>query len=119
MRPMKKILANEGVRRVLCAIGALYIWFARVTTRWQIVNDAEAAKRWDQGQPFILAFWHSRFMMMPYWYTGSRMTVMVSQHRDAEMLVRTLRPFGYEFARGSTTRKRPSPNTWASVVRRR
>jgi len=105
MRPMKKILANEGVRRVLCAIGALYIWFARVTTRWQIVNDAEAAKRWDQGQPFILAFWHGRLLMMPKcWRRNVPIEMLISEHRDGRIIANTVAHFGIDTVTGSSTR---------------
>ena len=51
---------------------------------------------------------------MPYAYPGKRMTVLSSWHRDAEMLVRTLRTFGYQFARGSTTR---GGSPWSRRVR--
>ena len=52
---------------------------------------------------YILAFWHARFPMMPWAYPDGRIVVLVSRHRDAEMLVRTLRGFSLAFARGSTT----------------
>jgi lysophospholipid acyltransferase (LPLAT)-like uncharacterized protein len=52
---------------------------------------------------YILAFWHARFPMMPWAYPDGRIVVLVSRHRDAEVLVRTLRGFGLTFARGSTT----------------
>lgn len=90
---------------VVPRIASIYIRLLRLTMRLEFDPPGRLPVELDQ---FILAFWHSRFMMMPYWYTGSRMTVMVSRHRDAEMLVRTLRPFGYEFARGSTTRGGPA-----------
>jgi lysophospholipid acyltransferase (LPLAT)-like uncharacterized protein len=52
---------------------------------------------------YILAFWHARFPLMPWAYPDGRIVVLVSRHRDAEVLVRTLRGFGLAFARGSTT----------------
>ena len=61
----------------------------------------EAARR-DPGR-FILCFWHSRFVLMPYCYPGPRIVVLSSNHRDAEALVRILRKFGIEQARGSST----------------
>jgi lysophospholipid acyltransferase (LPLAT)-like uncharacterized protein len=69
------------------------------------VRGAEvlAAARRDPGL-YILAFWHSRFVLMPYCYPGPRIVVLSSQHRDAEALVRILRMFGIEQARGSSTR---------------
>jgi lysophospholipid acyltransferase (LPLAT)-like uncharacterized protein len=40
---------------------------------------------------------------MPYCYPGPRIVVLSSKHRDAEALVRILRMFGIEQARGSST----------------
>ena len=54
---------------------------------------------------YILCFWHSRFVLMPYAYPGGRIVVLSSDHRDAEALVRVLRKFGIEQARGSTSRR--------------
>lgn len=61
----------------------------------------ERARR-DPGK-YILCFWHSRFVLMPYCYPGPRIVVLSSNHRDAEALVRLLRMFGIEQARGSST----------------
>jgi lysophospholipid acyltransferase (LPLAT)-like uncharacterized protein len=68
------------------------------------VRGAEAldASRRHPGR-YILCFWHSRFVLMPYCYPGPRIVVLSSNHRDAEALVRILRKFGIEQARGSTT----------------
>lgn len=62
----------------------------------------DAARR-DPGR-YILCFWHSRFVLMPYVYPGPRIVVLSSNHADAEALVRILRKFGIEQARGSTSR---------------
>ncbi len=54
---------------------------------------------------YILAFWHARFLLMPYAYPREHpMTAMLSRHADAELLARTLSRFGVGFVRGSTTR---------------
>ena len=67
-------------------------------------REALDEARRDSGR-YILCFWHSRFMMMPYAYPGGRIVVLSSDHRDAEALVRVLRKFGIEQARGSTSRR--------------
>jgi lysophospholipid acyltransferase (LPLAT)-like uncharacterized protein len=64
--------------------------------------EALAASRRDPGH-YVLCFWHSRFVLMPYCYPGPRIVVLSSNHRDAEALVRILRKFGIEQARGSST----------------
>jgi lysophospholipid acyltransferase (LPLAT)-like uncharacterized protein len=71
----------------------------RIDSRGEEVLDAARA---DPGR-YILCFWHSRFVLMPYCYPGPRIVVLSSNHRDAEALVRILRKFGIEQARGSTS----------------
>jgi len=80
-----------------------YIRLLHTTMRIEVrgAEVLEAARR-DPGQ-YILCFWHSRFVLMPYCYPGPRIVVLSSNHRDAEALVRILRKFGIEQARGSST----------------
>jgi lysophospholipid acyltransferase (LPLAT)-like uncharacterized protein len=56
------------------------------------------------GGRYIFAFWHSRFLMMPYGHGSPRITVMSSTHRDSEMLAGILRRFGADLSKGSSTR---------------
>ncbi len=43
---------------------------------------------------YILAFWHSRFVLMPYVYPDRRIVVLASGHRDSRMLGNILTRFG-------------------------
>jgi lysophospholipid acyltransferase (LPLAT)-like uncharacterized protein len=62
----------------------------------------QAARR-ESGN-YILAFWHSRFLMMPYVYPDSRIVVLASSHRDSRMLGNVLTRFGLVRVEGSSTR---------------
>jgi lysophospholipid acyltransferase (LPLAT)-like uncharacterized protein len=80
-----------------------YIVLLRATMRLEYENhDALRRARRDFGQ-YILAFWHSRFLMMPYVYPDKKIVVLISMHRDAGMLGRILVRFGFALARGSST----------------
>jgi lysophospholipid acyltransferase (LPLAT)-like uncharacterized protein len=81
-----------------------YIRLARATMRVEYENhDALERARKESGQ-FILAFWHSRYVMMPYVYLpNARIVVLISRHRDARMLGRILERFGLAVAHGSST----------------
>jgi lysophospholipid acyltransferase (LPLAT)-like uncharacterized protein len=82
----------------------VYIRLLHLTMRIDIRGAERLAEaRRDPGR-YILCFWHSRFLLMPYCYPGPRIVVLSSNHRDAEALVRILRKFGIEQARGSSTR---------------
>lgn len=84
-------------------VAHVYIRALHATMRIEVRNaEVLAAARNDPGR-YILCFWHSRFVLMPYCYPGPRIVVLSSNHRDAEALVRILRKFGIEQARGSST----------------
>jgi hypothetical protein len=89
---------------VVPRIGYAYIRLLHATMRIEFRGreSLEEARR-DPGQ-FILAFWHSRFVMMPFSYPGSRITVLSSRHRDSEMLARILLRLGVDLSKGSSTR---------------
>ena len=55
------------------------------------------------GRPFILAFWHGRLFLMRYSYPGKKITILISRHRDGEIIARTMELFGLHATRGSTT----------------
>ncbi|MEQ8666983.1 MAG: lysophospholipid acyltransferase family protein [Rhodospirillales bacterium] len=105
MRPLKRLLANDGVRGVLCFVGALYIRLVHATTRWEIVRGDVPDAFWDAGKPFILAFWHGRLLMMPYcWRRGRDIEMLISEHRDGRLIAKTVSHFGIDTVTGSSTR---------------
>ncbi|MEK6815334.1 MAG: DUF374 domain-containing protein [Nitrospirota bacterium] len=57
-----------------------------------------------RGENAILAFWHGQLLMMPHMCLGRPLDVMISSHRDGEMIARTMVHFGFGAVRGSSTR---------------
>ena len=102
---LKAFLRNEGVRAVLCWIGAQYIRLCRRTGRWSTVGGHIPRRLWDEGQPFILCFWHGRLMMMPYcWDYGWPLHTLTSDHPDGRLIARTTAHFGLRTVVGSSSR---------------
>jgi lysophospholipid acyltransferase (LPLAT)-like uncharacterized protein len=62
--------------------------------------DAEIAK----GRRCIFAFWHARLLALAFTHRGLGAAVLVSQHRDGELITRVLERLGFVVARGSSTR---------------
>lgn len=101
----KRIGKSEGFRGLLCWLGSLYIRFVHATGRWRVVNGELAERLWDEDKPFILAFWHGRILMMPKsWRSSVPIHMLISQHRDGQLIARTVSHFGIETVAGSTTR---------------
>ena len=67
----------------------------------QLEQQAQGGRR-----PILFAFWHGRmlYFLKLYEYLGARVTVLVSQSRDGELVAQLLSCFGFQTARGSTSR---------------
>lgn len=56
------------------------------------------------GQKVILTPWHGTLLPLAYYHRGEGIVVLVSDHADGEYITRVLERFGYQTARGSSTR---------------
>lgn len=102
---VKRIGKNESVRGALCWIAAQYIRLVWATGHWQILRGEIPAAYWDRGEPFILAFWHGRLlMMMKIWRGGMPIHMLISGHRDGRLIARTSAHFGIDSIEGSSSR---------------
>ncbi|MBM3566096.1 MAG: DUF374 domain-containing protein [Alphaproteobacteria bacterium] len=102
---LKTFLRRDGVRRVLCWVGAQYIRLAHATGGWTTVNGGAPRRLWDANRPFILCFWHGRILMMPYsWDRSKTIHMLISQHPDGQLIAHTVAHFGIKTAAGSSRR---------------
>lgn len=94
--------------RLLLALGPpLGSWAVRLlaaTLRLTLEED-HARPFWERGAPLIYAIWHGQILIIPALYGRAHaVNVMASRSRDGELVARFARRFGFEAARGSTTR---------------
>jgi lysophospholipid acyltransferase (LPLAT)-like uncharacterized protein len=76
----------------------------RASVRLRHHGDA-GLREWERrGDHFILAFWHRHLLLMPYAYRGRRISVLVSQSTDGELIARTVARLGIDSTRGSSSR---------------
>lgn len=98
-----RIWRDKVVPALAPRIAYAYIRLLRATMRLEFDNhDVFRRLRRDRGQ-YIIAFWHSRLVMMPYVYPDRRIAILASRHRDSEMLGQILTRFGFERVWGSST----------------
>lgn len=91
-------------RRLAPPLAAAVIRALGRTMRIETVGDDAIAARWRAGEPNIIAFWHGRQLMLPLAYGGRGLDILISRHRDGELISRAMRSFGFSSVRGSTTR---------------
>lgn len=88
----------------LSLLAAGFIRGLRATLRLRHHGDERVRERERRGEPFILAFWHRHLLLMPYAYRGRRISVLVSQSQDGELIARTVARLGIDSSRGSSSR---------------
>ena len=84
--------------------GATLIRVLGATWRLDLSGVAADESRPADGGGCILAFWHSRLLPLVYTHRGRGIAVLVSRHRDGEVIARILGHMGCVTARGSSTR---------------
>ncbi len=95
---------SGGSSAVLPWLAAGLIRSLRATARLRHHGAEPVRAREAAGEHFILAFWHRHLLFMPYAYRGRRISVMISQSGDGELIARTVAHFGIDASRGSSSR---------------
>lgn len=100
---LKLPFKNELIRDFFCWLGAQYIRLVYSSSHWEVIGSEIATTFWESGKPFILAFWHGRILMMPYcWIPEKKIHMLISQHRDGQIISRIVGYFGIHTIPGST-----------------
>jgi len=89
---------------VVPRLGAFCIRLLGKAIRVKSFGEDHVDEFYRQGRAIIIAFWHGRQLMMPLAYRGKEAHVLISQHRDGELIRRIVARFGLEAVRGSSTR---------------
>lgn len=109
----KSILKSGAAGAVISAGVGAYIRLVAATSRRIFVGreHTEALLRGEKG--FILAFWHARLLMGPIMRREADKPVhmLISTHRDGELIAAAVKGFGVEMIRGSAhDPKKPEKN---------
>lgn len=100
----KRIGRSQRFRDMLCWLAAQYIRLVFATGPWRTEGGDIPRRLKAQGQPFIVAFWHARLLMMPKTWIGGPFNMLISQHRDGKLIADTVAHFGIRTIAGSTSR---------------
>ena len=82
---------------MLCALNAL--------CRIRLLDRPYAVRRRDgEGVRCLYALWHGDLWHLAWRFRGQGIAVLVSTHRDGELVARVLARLGFNLVRGSSTR---------------
>jgi lysophospholipid acyltransferase (LPLAT)-like uncharacterized protein len=105
MSTFKRILRADRTRRIIAFLVAQWIRLVFWTGRWQTRGGEIPRPFWDEGKPFILAFWHGRLMMAPMaWRQGASMNMLISANRDGRIIADAIKHFDLGTITGSKSK---------------
>jgi len=75
-----------------------------LTWRFRITNGEVVTTLRSQHRPFIFAFWHGQLLPLLWLHRGEGVRVVISAHRDGEIVARVAERLGHQTIRGSSSR---------------
>ena len=74
------------------------------TWRVRVVNGDYVRDLRRAGRPFIFALWHGQLLPLLWHHREEGVIILISEHRDGELVARAAESLGYGLIRGSSTR---------------
>lgn len=87
--------------RVFPPVLYVFLLLLKSTLRIQHINKSPLDEVLPDGPGFIVCFWHSRLLMMPFARKWGAVKVLISRHRDGEFIAQVIRFFKVGTVRGS------------------
>ncbi len=93
LRTKLSLLAGSGLIRALAS-----------TWRYRVVGESWLARLRANQTPIVFALWHGQMLPLLWHHRDQGVAVLVSEHKDGELIARILQSMGYGLIRGSTSR---------------
>jgi lysophospholipid acyltransferase (LPLAT)-like uncharacterized protein len=101
----RRLMRNARLRRAACWAMHRYIRFVYRTNHWTVEGGEAPRRLIAEDRAFIGAFWHGRMMMIPMaWQRMAPMHMLISAHRDGQIIADAVSYFGIQAIAGSTRR---------------
>ena len=101
----KSVAGNIIAKNIISIIGAGYIYLVYITSKIKLHNRTNIEKILGKRESFIYAFWHDQLLMCPLtWKNESKIMVLISKHRDGDIISKVISYLGFSAIRGSTSK---------------
>jgi len=97
--------ARERRMRWIVRLGVPLVRLLGATWRIRLINSAssvDALRR--EGRPIAFALWHGDMLPLLYHHRDEGVAVLISEHRDGELIARVAESLGFRTVRGSSSR---------------
>jgi lysophospholipid acyltransferase (LPLAT)-like uncharacterized protein len=90
--------------RLLLLLGSGFLQVLARTWRIRVVNYGPVGDLRRAKQGFIFSLWHGQLLPLLWSHRDQGSLVLISEHRDGELVARAATSLGFGLIRGSTTR---------------
>ncbi len=102
MKQLRRNIARQLSLGVAPYLLYLLIRLLYASMRIELVGREVMPSFTGKGEGFVGIFWHGRLLMIPFIYPGRAMHVLISTHRDGEIIAKVMERFGFRLVRGSS-----------------
>ena len=101
---MIKYIAGFKLTQLLVSfLGSMYVLFVYKTSTINLKNRKNIELLFKKNESFIYAFWHDQLLMCPLtWQSELEIKVLISKHRDGDIIAKLISNLGFKAIRGST-----------------
>lgn len=89
--------------RGLLFVGRVFLQMLGRTWRIRVVNGEYLRELRRSERAFIFSLWHGQLLPLLWHHRKQGVRVLISEHRDGELVARTAESLGYGLIRGSST----------------
>jgi lysophospholipid acyltransferase (LPLAT)-like uncharacterized protein len=99
-------LSAREERRLRWLSGGGYRAIRALAATWRIrvLHQGPLDALRAEGAPLVFAFWHGQMLPLLYKHRDEGVAILISSHRDGEIIARIGHRFGFRTVRGSTSR---------------
>lgn len=95
---------TERRLRWLVAVGMVALRALALTWRVRRIGAEGIDELRARGEPWVFTLWHGQLLPLTWAHRGWGVSVLISEHRDGELIARIAEGLGLRTVRGSTSR---------------
>jgi lysophospholipid acyltransferase (LPLAT)-like uncharacterized protein len=90
--------------RWIARLGSALLGLLARTWRFRVIGREPVNALRRAGRPVAFAFWHGQMLPLVVQHRDEGVAILVSSHRDGEIIARIIHRFGFRTVRGSSSR---------------
>jgi len=102
MKQLRRNIARYLSAGVAPYLLSFVIRLLYATLRIEMLGSEVIPSFTGRGEGFVGICWHGRLLLIPFLYPGKRAHILISAHRDGEIIARVVERFGFSLVRGSS-----------------